>query len=155
MSAEDRVVIALEGHASTPSQARSFVRVTLEQWGLGHLEDPLTLLTSELATNVVLHARTSYEVHLERRPDAVRLTVLDDSPVGPTHRRTPLRAATGRGIALLDTLSRDWGRSDRTTCGDRAKGIWCEVSLDASDLHTEGAMYGGAWDLELSELIEL
>jgi hypothetical protein len=81
--------------------------------------------------------------------------VLDDSPVGPTRRRTSLRAATGRGLALLDTLARDWGRSDASQLGGRAKGIWCEVCLDGPTQLGEGSIYGTDWLATLNAPMEL
>ena len=40
------------------ARARRFVRETLIGWGAGDATDDAVLLTSELATNAVVHART-------------------------------------------------------------------------------------------------
>lgn len=136
---------------SSPSLARSFVRHVLAEWDLGDLEDVLLLLTSELATNVVLHARSEYDVVLDRGDRHVRLTVLDDSPAGPVRRRSGLRSATGRGLALVDTLAEDWGRTEERLLNGRAKGIWCDIPLAGCaqiDLD-EGAIYGTDWLAQL------
>ncbi|MCW2620404.1 MAG: serine phosphatase RsbU, regulator of sigma subunit [Frankiales bacterium] len=155
MIGTERATCTLDGDARTPSAARAMVRTALANWQLECLTDTLVLLTSELATNVVLHAGTGYDVTLERRHDVVRLTVLDDSPIGPSRRRTTLRAATGRGLALLDTLARDWGRSDPSQLNGRAKGIWCEVAVEAPAQFEEGAMYGTDWLATLDAPMEL
>lgn len=119
----------------------------LADWSVDAPEDTLVLLVSELATNVVLHARTAYDVVLERRGDVVRLTVLDDSPTGPQRRRTGLRSATGRGLALVASMSREWGRTDERHLSGRAKGIWVEVPTSPDDqvVGDEGEMYGQDW----------
>lgn len=134
----------------SPSAARAFVRRTLQSWELDELEDVLLLLVSELATNVVLHARTGYDVSLDLHPEVVRLSVLDDSASGPVRRRTGLRSATGRGLALVETLATDWGRTEERKLGHRAKGIWCEVPLGAATpVLDEGAIYGTDWLAQL------
>lgn len=133
----------------SPGAARAFVRGTLRSWDLDDLEDVLLLLVSELATNVVLHARTGYDVAVELRDDAVRLSVLDDSASGPVRRRTGLRSATGRGLALVETLTVDWGRTEDRKLAGRAKGIWCDVSLAASHPGLEGEIYGTDWLAQL------
>jgi hypothetical protein len=140
---------------TSPREARAFVRATLRSWGLDDVEDVLLLLVSELTTNVVLHARTGYDVTLDQLVDVVRLTVLDDSPSGPVRRRTGLRSATGRGLALIETLADDWGRADDRDLGGRAKGIWCDVPLDAGATdHAEGAIYGTDWLAQLDGPLE-
>ena len=142
--------LAFPGTPSSPGQARAFARDTLRVWGLAEVEDAVLLLVSELATNVVLHARSDYDVVLERRDDAVRVTVLDDAPGGPVRRRTGLRAATGRGLALVETLALDWGRTDAPGLLSRAKGIWCDVPLAVQELD-EGAIYGTDWLAQLED----
>ena len=140
-------VQTLEPEAHSPGDARQFVRRVLADWRVEAAEDTLVLLVSELATNVVLHARTAYDVVLERRGDVVRLSVLDDSTSGPVRRRTGLRSATGRGLALVESMSSEWGRTDDQFLSGRAKGIWVEVSTspDEQVAGDEGEMYGENW----------
>jgi anti-sigma regulatory factor (Ser/Thr protein kinase) len=140
---------------SSPREARAFVRSALRSWGLDGVEDVLLLLVSELTTNVVLHARTSFDVTLDQLADAVRLTVLDDSASGPVRRRSGLRSATGRGLALVETLADDWGRTDDRALHGRAKGIWCDVPLEAgAEALDEGAIYGTDWLAQLDGPLE-
>jgi len=149
-----RVVLELPGEPGSVSSARAFVRQTLDAWGLSTLVETTSLLVSELATNAVLHARTSYDVVVERDRDSLRVAVLDGSPAGPHRRHHGLRAATGRGLGLVETLAGAWGAAAPEDLGTRAKGVWFELPTDPSLLPAtdEGALYGDAWLSHLEDL---
>ena len=116
--------VVLPPDPASAGAARRFVRRTLEEWGLDHLEETCTLLVSELVTNVILHARTRCEVHLEREGEGVRVGVRDDSPMLPEEKRYAADAATGRGLRLVEQLATRWG-----TATDPADGkvVWFAV----------------------------
>src|SRR5712692_9056017 len=92
--------------AATPDSARAaryFV-----QAALGDLDtevcDTVLLLTSELATNAMLHARTDFQVTVARlHDDARRIAVTDGNTRLPEPRMASADATTGRGLALVDT----------------------------------------------------
>ena len=67
--------------------ARSFVREALRHWHLDVLEDTAISLVSELATNALLHAHTSFAIELTRTDRRLRISVLDSSPAQPSPRR--------------------------------------------------------------------
>ncbi|HEV7861721.1 MAG TPA: MEDS domain-containing protein, partial [Acidimicrobiia bacterium] len=68
------------GHG--PADARRFVTHTLVSWGHTDLVDDAAVVTTELATNAVLHAGTDFTVTVSRRPDgAIRVAVRDASLV--------------------------------------------------------------------------
>jgi anti-sigma regulatory factor (Ser/Thr protein kinase) len=78
-------------------------------------EGALTLLTSELVTNGVLHARTHLRLGITTGHDRVLVTCGDDDPSGapmvpPTDHSRP----SGRGLMLVDAMASEWGvfRSD-------------------------------------------
>ena len=83
----------------------------------------VVLLTSELATNAVLHARTDFEVTVARREDALRIAVTDGNTRLPQPGMAPADATTGRGLALVDAMASAWG-ADRH---GRGKTVWFEV----------------------------
>jgi len=85
--------------------------------------DTLVLLTSELVTNVVAHARTSCHLGVELFPNTVRVSVSDESPIPVTPRDAPEDAESGRGLALVETLSTGWGVIHRSN----GKTVWFEV----------------------------
>ena len=53
--------LKLEGRPSSVATARRFCEARLVEWGADELADVVSLLVSELVTNVVLHAGTSCE----------------------------------------------------------------------------------------------
>jgi hypothetical protein len=81
--------LALPSLPDSPSRARAFVREALRGWSLDHLADDASVVVSELATNVMLHAGTDFVVGVERSAGGARV-------VGARHR--PLaRPAAGVG----------------------------------------------------------
>lgn len=125
--------------------ARRAVSRALGDWQLDHLTDTAMLLVSELATNVLLHARTDFEVRAERRDGRLRVTVLDCSPRQAVRRRYGLDAGTGRGLGIVEALSAAWGSGSAEA--PWAKGVWFELFLepDAEPEPAEGALYGEDW----------
>jgi anti-sigma regulatory factor (Ser/Thr protein kinase) len=86
----------------------------------------LATLTSEVVTNAVLHARTSFTVTVTRLPTGIRVAVTDrnDQPVlrktyGPT-------SPTGRGLHIVEALADRWG-IDPAADG---KAVWFELDLE-------------------------
>ena len=113
----------LAAEPSSVGQARAFVSGVLMSWGLAHLAETAALLTSELASNVVLHARTPYAVVLTRTMAGARVDVLDASEASPVLRSHDLSAPTGRGLALLAALAVEWGWTPREDLVGFTKGV--------------------------------
>ena len=118
------VRLDLPAEPASVGQARRFVRGVLADWGLGELVDTVQLLTSELATNAVLHARTAFAVVVSRTSEAVRVDVLDGSTVAPRNRQPSLTAATGRGVNMVEALADHWGATPETQLHGFAKGVY-------------------------------
>jgi hypothetical protein len=121
--------IKLPPEPSSVSQARRWIRETLEGWP----EDACTtaqFLLSELVTNVVMHARTPMLVSATfPSPEVLRCEVEDTHRTPPTVKRHHTDAATGRGLRLLDAMARRWG-AEATA---QSKRVWFEISLGAQD----------------------
>ena len=100
--------VELPAAAASVRDARHFVVGLLEQWGLDGLVETAALLTSELVTNSVLHARTTIGVAVERTADGVVVSVSDGSGFSPRRRRHSPTATTGRGLDLLERLADSW-----------------------------------------------
>jgi anti-sigma regulatory factor (Ser/Thr protein kinase) len=94
--------------ARSTTQARRFVLAALSEWGLDGLRDTAALLTSEVVTNSVLHARTEVELSISRLDDGVAIEVSDGSRRAPVRRRQLDEATTGRGVELLQQLAGQW-----------------------------------------------
>src|SRR3954447_22145673 len=101
-------VLRLPPTARSTTQARRFVLGALEEWGLDGLSDTAALLTSELVTNSVLHARTDVEVSVGQLDDGVSIEVTDGSRRAPVRRIQDGEATTGRGVDLLQRLACTW-----------------------------------------------
>lgn len=124
--------LALAPHLELPpepasvAKARAFLAEHVPDEG--DVKDAAVLLTSELATNVVLHARTPMDVAVLADDDTIVLAVTDgsdtlppgaDTVAGPVAPGPP--AEGGRGLRLVDLLATDWGVIARTS----GKTIWC------------------------------
>ncbi|MCX5202938.1 ATP-binding protein [Streptomyces sp. NBC_00237] len=110
--------------------ARAELRKTLADWGLTPLEDPATLILSELLTNAQRHGRvpgreieTRFSLLPAPGPTGIRLEVHDASPHDP-HVRTPSPDdCEGRGLFLVNLLATHWGITPRNGPG---KLLWAE-----------------------------
>ena len=126
--------LSLPPAAASVREGRRFVTETLEAWGLDGFVETAVLLTSELLTNSVLHARTDIELSLSRAGDGIEVVVRDGSQFAPRRRKHAREATTGRGIELLERLAQSWdvtlhegGKSIRFTL-EAAVDPWAEFA---------------------------
>lgn len=91
------------------AEAREFVSTHLALHELPQLVADAALVVSELATNSVVHARTPFEVTLQRTNGTVLLQVSDESPRRPVARTQRTRSTAGRGLLLVEELGDSWG----------------------------------------------
>ena len=108
------------------SAARRFVTDTLTAWDAASFEWPAIIATSELTTNALLHAGTSFTVSLRLDDDLLRLAVTDHSGRLPQQRGNGSQATTGRGLNLVYALSAAHG-VDATAAG---KTVWCDMRAE-------------------------
>ncbi len=107
--------------------ARRFIVECVEQLGLLCLPD-VQLMVSELATNAVLHARSRFDVLLEKVDhNTVRVEVRDFGDGTPRLRTDAIEDEGGRGLRIVDLLSQMWGVENRP--GGRGKSTWFTVSV--------------------------
>lgn len=118
--------ITLAPEPQSVSTARRFVREHLILHGLPLLVDDITLVASELATNVVQHAGTPFTMTISASEDAVILAVEDGSDSVPIRRDAQVNDATGRGIAIMGVVSREWGVVVNAGSG---KSVWAAFDL--------------------------
>jgi len=97
------------------SEARRFVAATFEQWHLTDDLDTVALLTSELVTNGVLHARTPLEIGLTSDERGLLVEVHDSDPRPPTPR--------GHRINLLADIDEVLLRPDALTVQDERQAL--------------------------------
>ena len=98
-------------------------------------------MLSELATNVVQHASTEFEVEISVTPDAggrsVRVRVSDEAPGFPTPQEPGMDAPHGRGLRIVESLADAWVievRRDRP-----GKTVWFDSLLGATEGGADGA----------------
>ena len=128
--------VRLPADRRTPAAARALVRSVLAEADLEELLNEALLLTTELSTNAVEHART--ELDIEVAADETGLTVtVSDFAVGPVDElvvgvrndsdEITEVAERGRGLLLVDHFASRWG----TTYLPTGKGVW--FRLDRHD----------------------
>jgi len=122
----DRQSWRLPATARSVPEARHHVVATLQEWGYLGLVETARLLTSELVTNAVLHARTEMTLAVQNSDHGVRISVTDSSPVPPSLRHHSPTATTGRGLRLLNQLAREWSVDER----DGGKTVWFTLADD-------------------------
>ena len=95
--------------------ARFHIRAALGYCELDRLADDAAIVTSELVTNAVQHARCdvteTIRITLARASDseAVIIAVSDSSPHGPVIRTAPAGSERGLGLQIMESLSVHWG----------------------------------------------
>ena len=117
---------------ASAAEARRLARSALAAWGLlGHraLDDTIELLVTELVSNGVRHARTPLELALSFEGSCLRVALTDRDPRLPVvaEPRQELSAG-GFGLALIDSLSTNWGTDPD---GSRGKTVWFEIDTSA------------------------
>ncbi|TDD84595.1 SpoIIE family protein phosphatase [Actinomadura rubrisoli] len=105
--------------AAAVADARRFVRKVLADWGMEEAADDAVLATSELATNAIAYAGTSFEVSCRVEDGDIQVEVRDRHPTRGIE-MPGVTASSGRGLPSIARLASSWGVSyDR-----RTKGVW-------------------------------
>jgi anti-sigma regulatory factor (Ser/Thr protein kinase) len=127
------VDLELPAEASSAAAARTALRGLLaglqEQAADHQAFDRVLLLTSELVTNAILHARTPLRLTARAEAGQVVVQVYDTVPAPPRRRSYRSDAGTGRGMHLVEALADRWG-VDQTSGG---KCVWFSVVLAAGE----------------------
>lgn len=98
-------------------------------WGFVELED-LEVVTSELVTNAMVHARSPSVVEVRLvGPDCVEVAVSDTDPDPPVKRIPYEQHTRGLGLHIVDALCDEWGV--RAAVG--GKTVWARVGPLASE----------------------
>ncbi|MBH1935616.1 ATP-binding protein [Streptomyces sp. AV19] len=121
---------SFSAEAGAVRTARTLVRDTLREWGLGAVTDVTVLLVSELVTNSLRHATGPIGVRMYPRAGHVlQVEVSDPLPDPPRERAAAIDDEGGRGLQLVAMASRRWG----TRHGNNGKTVWFELSLPRRD----------------------
>jgi anti-sigma regulatory factor (Ser/Thr protein kinase) len=106
---------------------RRFVSRILGRWREPDLVADATLISSELATNAILHARSPFRVSVDRSVGVICISVQDAAGGLAEQQEVPAEALNGRGMAIVEALSRRWG-CDNLPSG---KVVWAEIGPTA------------------------
>jgi Histidine kinase-like ATPase domain len=104
-----QVRLRLQPVAGACRRARDFARDGCERWNLPSLAGPVSVVLSELVTNVVRHARTPMDVRLTLRAPYLHVAVADGHPGMPRPGHPGPTAEGGRGLLLVRSLTQRWG----------------------------------------------
>jgi anti-sigma regulatory factor (Ser/Thr protein kinase) len=123
-------VIELPAEPESAGRARSFVRRTLDADEVdAEIQNAMTLMVSELVTNVIDHgaghddpALLVFLIYVAR---TLRLEVHDSCPGLPTFRAATDADESGRGLLVVSSLADRWGIAP-TAMG---KYVFCELDL--------------------------
>ena len=100
--------------------ARQFLQAALAGWNCIDEDQVAALLTTEVVTNAILHARSAYRLAVEYVPPEVLVEVWDADPTPPTRRDAIDASETGRGLALIEALAARWG----SRLQEEGKAVW-------------------------------
>ncbi|WP_310376687.1 SpoIIE family protein phosphatase [Catenuloplanes atrovinosus] len=136
--------VRLPADRRTPAAARAVVRAVLSEGGLDELLNEALLLTTELSTNAVVHARTELEIEVVADGHGLTVTVTDfaagqletlSARTRPEETDISEVSERGRGLLLVDHFSSRWG----TTHLRHGKGVWFRLDrkIPAPDLLPE------------------
>ena len=126
--------IALEPDVTSPADARLFVTHWTRAWGYRSLISAAALLTSELATNAVIHAASPFSVDVANTGHGIHVTVRDPSPA-PVELRDPSQIDEhGRGLRVVAAVSSAWGSEP---VGGDGKAVWFELDVRQVDTHLD------------------
>jgi anti-sigma regulatory factor (Ser/Thr protein kinase) len=128
-------ICPLRANGTSPGIAREFTIATLRAWGLSDLVDDATMVVSELVTNALRYGLPAGFRASDDRP--IRLTLIRHGGlvvcvVADASRQEPLLrdpcdiAENGRGLHVIEALSRTWGWTPLPHAG---KAVWAALSV--------------------------
>lgn len=130
---DDRPLVAtrdLPPEVESPSIARNVTKDTLFRWRLSHFFDDAAVVVSELVTNAIRYglgpgARDSLRLVLVRYECQLVCMVTDPADTAPKMKEPDWVAETGRGLHIIEAMSRAWGWTPLLGGG---KAVWASFS---------------------------
>ena len=90
--------------------------------------EAVELMVSELATNCIRHERASFHITILWTLGEIRIEVTDPGAGTPTMRSPGPNEPSGRGLQIVDMLSKRWGVEPHTPSG---KTVWFTLDVPA------------------------
>ncbi len=119
------ILSAVTTHPERVPYVRRQAAAVLHLWDLDDLAWPVELVVTELAANVVRHARTLFSVGLFWNGSVLHGEVSDANPVLPVPQLESNHERTGgRGLLLVAEIADRWGVARH----QRGKAVWFEFA---------------------------
>jgi anti-sigma regulatory factor (Ser/Thr protein kinase) len=135
LTSPDGAVCALSPTGASCSVARDFTSTTLRSWGLPEVTEDAVVVVSELVTNAVRHGIPPADAPAGDRPVKLTLVrngrfvvciVADPGSRNPTMRTPDHACEGGRGLHIVEALSRTWGWTPLPGMG---KAVWAALDI--------------------------
>jgi anti-sigma regulatory factor (Ser/Thr protein kinase) len=115
--------------------ARAYTREALAHWQLADLTEDIVLIVDELVTNAVRHSTGPITLALDLRDQSVHVEVTDDCSAMPSAQALSNTRTSGRGLAIIDAISDDWGAR---TLASGGKSVWADISRHSTPRRSPG-----------------
>ena len=130
----DRPLVAakdLPPEVASPGIARHVTKATLARWSLGEFYDDASVVVSELVTNAIRYglspgAGSLLRLVLVRYERQLVCMVTDPTDTAPKMQEPDWVAETGRGLHIIEAMSRAWGWTPLLGGG---KAVWASFSI--------------------------
>jgi hypothetical protein len=98
----------LPPHPIAAEQARVLMRLALAAWNMNDIADDALVITAELVTNA-LKIGEVFHLALSWLDQAVLVEIWDSSEATPDRQPPSADRIDGRGLFLVQAISKDWG----------------------------------------------
>lgn len=117
--------LPLPPHKIASRQAHRVLQWALEDWAIaGEPADNTRVVLSEIVTNALTHSLDVFRLALHLQPDQILVEVWDSADGVPDVGLPEGLQINGRGMFLVDTLSKEWGVRPEEGGG---KTVWATV----------------------------
>lgn len=121
-----RYRLPLPPHKIASRQARAVLEWAMRDWGIGGVAaDNARVVLSELVTNALTHSLDVFRLSLHLQGDQILVEIWDCADDHPRVVLPDDLAVHGRGMFLVQALSKDWGVRPERTGG---KTVWAKIS---------------------------
>lgn len=132
--APERPLVAarrLPAEMESPKIARRVTKTTLTEWSLSDFYEDASVVVSELVTNAIRHglrrgAEEALRLVLVRYRCHLVCMVTDSTDRAPAMQEPDYVAETGRGLHIIEAMSRAWGWTPLLGGG---KAVWAAFSI--------------------------
>jgi anti-sigma regulatory factor (Ser/Thr protein kinase) len=114
-------------------EARAHALEMADRWGVA--ADGLASVVTELVVNAIVHAGGRFTLFLCLDGGVFIVEVADPSTDLPETRTPADDDPRGRGLVIVEALSRDWG----VRAGRAGKVIWAELDVDSAERGRTGS----------------